>query len=239
MKKGKVDLIKDGKRSDGRNLDEIRDIRIELGIIPMANGSAKFSFGNTIAIAAVYGARSLQPKFLQEEERAVIRARYNMAAFSTDTRKSPGIDRRSIELSKVLKDAIENSVFLEEYPRATIDCYAEVISSDGSTRVTSLNAISLALAMAGISMKDLIVALTAGKVNGELVIDLNQLEDNYGEADISFGYLFATDEIVLLQMDGNLSKEEFLKALNMLREKAKIVHEKQKEALIKYYEKHD
>ncbi|MEM5828157.1 MAG: exosome complex exonuclease Rrp41 [Candidatus Aenigmatarchaeota archaeon] len=237
MKAKDVQLIKDGKRSDGRNLDEIREIKIEVGVIPIANGSAKVSFGNTIAIAAVYGARSLMPKFLQEDDKALVRVRYNMAAFSTDTRKNPGMDRRSIEISKVLKDAIENSIFVNEYPRAVIDCYAEVISSDGSTRVTSLNAISVALAMAGISMKDLIVALTAGKADGNLVIDLNQLEDNYGEADISFAYLFATDEIVLLQMDGNLTKEEFLKALNMLKEKAKIVYEKQKEALKSYIEK--
>ncbi|MEM7817915.1 MAG: exosome complex exonuclease Rrp41 [Candidatus Aenigmatarchaeota archaeon] len=238
MKKENINLIIDGKRSDGRKLDEIRDVKIELGIIPLANGSAKFSFGNTIAIASVYGARELQPKFLQEEK-AITRVRYNMAAFSTDTRKNPGMDRRSIEISKVLKDAIENSIFLEEYPRATIDCYVEVISSDGSTRVTSLNAISLSLAMAGISMKDLIVALTAGKIDGKIVLDLNQLEDNNGDADISFGYLFATDEIVLLQMDGNLTKDEFLMALNMLKEKAKIVYEKQRDAIKKYFEKND
>lgn len=237
MKKENIKLLENGKRSDGRNLDEIRNINIELGIIPIANGSAKFSFGNTVAIAAVYGARSLQPKFLQEDEKAIVRVRYNMAPFSTDTRKNPGIDRRSIELSKVLRDAIENSIFLEEYPRAVIDCYAEVISSDGSTRITSLNAISLALALAGISMKDLIVGLTAGKIEDKIVVDLNQLEDNYGSADISFGYLFATDEIVLLQMDGELKKEEFLYALNLLKEKAKVVYEKQKEALRNYLEK--
>jgi len=240
MKKENIKLIgEDGKRSDGRNLDEIREMKAEVGIIPIANGSAIFSFGNTISIAAVYGPRSLLPKFLQEEDEVLVRARYNMAAFSTDTRKNPGMDRRSIELSKVLRDAIENSIFVNEYPRAALDCYAEVISSDGSTRVTSLNALSLALACAGVSMKDLIVGLTAGKADGKIVIDLNQLEDNYGEADVSFGYLFATDEIVLLQMDGNLTKEEFLETLRLLKEKAKIVYEKQKQALKEYFEKND
>lgn len=239
MKKKDIKLINNDIRSDGRKLDEIRDIKIDIGIIPFANGSASFSFGKTIVLSAVYGARSVQPKFLQQEERALVRVRYNMAAFSTDTRKSPGVDRRSVEISKVLRDAIENSIFIEEYPRAAIDCYVEVISSDGSTRASSLNAISLSLALAGISMKDLIIGLTAGKVNGNLIIDLNQLEDNYGEADISFGYLFATDEIVLLQMDGIMSREEFLMALNLLKEKGKIVYEKQRETLIKFFEKHD
>jgi len=240
MKKADVKLIReDGKRTDGRSLDEPREIKAEVGIIPVADGSAMFAFGNTVAIAAVYGPRSLLPKFLQEDEKATVRVRYNMAAFSTDTRKNPGMDRRSIELSKVLKDAIENSIFVNEYPRAALDCYAEIISGDGSTRITSLNAMSLALAAAGVAMKDLIVGLTAGKADGKIVIDLNQLEDNYGEADVSFGYLFATDEIVLLQMDGNLTKEEFLETLRLLKEKAKIVYEKQKQALKEYFEKHD
>ncbi len=232
-----VELLKNGKRSDGRNLDEIRNIKIEVNPISNANGSAIFGFGNTIAIASVFGPRSLYPKFLQEEEEALIRVRYNMAPFSTDTRKNPGPDRRSIEISKVIKNAIENSIFKEEYPRTVIDCYAEVLSSDGSTRVASLNALSLALAMAGIKMKDLICACTAGKINDKIVIDLNQLEDNFGDADISFAMLERTNEIVLLQVDGLLKKEEFLTALKMLKEKCKHIREMQAKKIKEYFEK--
>ncbi len=218
-----------------RKNNELRKIEMKVQVIPNADGSAYVAFGNTKVIAAVYGPREL-PKFLQEDKKATIRVRYNMAAFSTDTRKNPGPDRRSIEISKVLKDAIENSLFIEDYPRATIDCYAEVISSDGSTRVTALNALSLSLAMAGIAMKDLIVACTAGKYNGELIVDLDQEEDNNGEADIAFGILPNKNEIVLLQMDGLLSKDEFLKLVEMLKDSCRKIYEEQVKAIKNYFE---
>jgi len=218
-----------------RKNNELRKIEMKVQVIPNADGSAYVSFGNTKVIAAVFGPREL-PKFLQEDKKATIRVRYNMAAFSTDTRKNPGPDRRSIEISKVLKDAIENSIFVEDYPRSTIDCYAEVISSDGSTRVTALNALSLSLAMAGISMKDLIVACTAGKYNGELIVDLDQEEDNNGEADVSIGILPNKNEVVLLQMDGLLSKDEFLKLVEMLKDSCKKIYEEQVKAIKNYFE---
>ncbi len=232
-----VELIKDGKRVDGRDFEELRKIKIEVNPIPNANGSALFSFGNTIAIAAVYGPRSLYPKFLQEKEETLVRVRYNMAPFSTETRKNPGIDRRSIEISKVIKNAIENSIFSEEYPRTVIDCYAEVLSGDGSTRVTSLNALSISLALAGIKMKDLIAACTAGRIGDKIIVDLNQLEDNYGDCDISFAMLLNTNEIVLLQLDGEIKKDEFLYALKVLKEKCKIIREEQERKIKEYFEK--
>lgn len=216
--------------------NELRKIEMKANVIPNADGSAYVAFGNTKAIAAVYGPKELLPKFLQDDKKATVRVRYNMAAFSTDSRKSPGPDRRSIEISKVLKDAIENTVFVEDYPRAAIDCYAEIISSDGSTRVTALNALSLSLALAGIAMRDLIVACTAGKYNGELILDLDQEEDNNGEADMAFAILPNREEVVLLQMDGLLSKEELFKLFEMLKEASKKIYEEQVKTLKNYYE---
>ncbi|MEM0481193.1 MAG: exosome complex exonuclease Rrp41 [Candidatus Aenigmatarchaeota archaeon] len=216
--------------------NELRKIEVKVNVIPNADGSAYFAFGNTKALAAVYGPKELLPKFLQDDKKATVRVRYNMAPFSTDTRKSPGPDRRSIEISKVLKDAIENAIFVEDYPRAAIDCYAEIISSDGSTRVTALNAISISLALAGVAMKDLIAACTAGKYNGNLIIDLDQEEDNNGEADLAFAILPNKEDVVLLQMDGLLSKEELLKLFEMLRDATKKIYEEQVKAIKNYYE---
>lgn len=226
-----------GKRIDGRKLDETRPIKMEVNIISRANGSAKVSFGDTIAIASVFGPRALFPKHLQESDECVIRTRYNMAPFSTETRKSPGMDRRSIEISKVLRHAIEGSVFLKEFPRASIDVYAEIISSDGSTRCTALNAMSLALAIAGVPMKDLICAITGGKIEGKLAIDLCGKEDNYGEADVSFAILPNREEIVLLQMDGLLSKNEFFELISKLVEKCKEIYMLQAKTIREYYKR--
>src|SRR3989338_9771902 len=146
-------------------------------------------FGSTVAVAAVHGPRELFPKFMQEQAAGIIRVRYNMAPFSVDDRKSPGPDRRSQEISKVARLALEPSIFLEDFPKATVDVYIEILQADGSTRVTGINAASLAMAAAGVPMTDLVTACSAGKIDGKLVSDLNGIEDNFGEADLGYAMI--------------------------------------------------
>lgn len=230
-----IELIVDGKRLDGRKPLELREIEMKVGIIPNANGSSMVRFGKTIAVAAVYGPRMLFPKHLQESERGVIQCRYNMAPFSVDERVKPGSSRREIEISKVIRLALEPALFLENYPKTSIDVYIEIIQADGSTRVTSINAASLALADAGIAMKDLIVALSGGKINNELILDLNGIEDNNSEADIPLAFLPNKKEITLLQMDGELTHDEIKKIINSIFKTGEIVYKKQVEALKRKY----
>ena len=61
------------KRYDGRKEDETREIKVKVGVIPRADGSAEFSFGDTKAIAAVYGPRKLHPKHLENPEKGILR----------------------------------------------------------------------------------------------------------------------------------------------------------------------
>ena len=230
-----IELIKNGKRLDGRKPFEIRDVEMKVGVIPNANGSAMVRFGKTTAIAAVYGPRLLLPKHLQEMDRAIIQCRYNMAPFSTDERIKPGTSRRETEISKVIRLALEPVLFLENYPKTTIDVYIEIIQADGSTRVTSVNAASLALADAGIPMKDLIVALSGGKINGQLILDLNGLEDNNSEADVPMAFMANKKHITLLQMDGDLKHEEISKLINEMFKAGEDIYKKQIEALKSRY----
>lgn len=229
-------MIVKGKRLDGRKPDELRKIEMKVGVIPNANGSAFVRFGGSMAIAGVYGPRLLHPKHLQEMDRAIVRCKYNMMPFSVDERKRPGPSRRSMEISKVTRLAIEPALFLEDYPETVVDIFIEMLQADGSTRVTGINAASLALADAGIPMKDLIVALSGGKLDGTLVLDLNGLEDNNSEADIPLAFLPTKKEITLLQMDGQLTQKEFKQILKNALKAGETIHEKQKEALKKGYE---
>ena len=235
MKK-EIKLIENGKRVDGRKLEEMRPISIELNIVKRADGSAKFSLGDTVAVASVYGPKALFPKHLQERK-CLVRCRYSMAPFSVSERKSPGPDRRSIELSKIIRQAIEPSIFTEEFPRASIDVFIEILNADGSTRIASTNAASLALASAGVPMRDLICATSVGKIEDKLVVDLNGIEDNNSDCDLSFAILPSKNEVTLLQMDGLLTKEEFLKLLNMAKENCMKIYELQKKSLKEMYEK--
>ena len=235
MKK-EVKLIENGKRVDGRKLEEMRPISIELNVVERADGSAKFSFGDTVAVASVYGPKALFPKHLQERK-CLVRCKYSMAPFSVSERKSPGPDRRSIELSKIIRQAIEPSIFTEEFPRASIDVFIEILNADGSTRIASTNAASLALATAGIPMRDLICAVSVGKIENKLVVDLNGIEDNNSDCDLSFAILPSKNEVTLLQMDGLLTKEEFIKLLNMAKANCMKIYELQKKSLKEMYEK--
>ncbi|NOZ82039.1 MAG: exosome complex exonuclease Rrp41 [Candidatus Micrarchaeota archaeon] len=228
-------LIIDGKRLDGRGIEEMREIEARIGVLKRADGSAFFRFGNTRALAAVYGPRQLHPKYLQDPKKALIRCKYNMAPFSSYERIRPGVSRRSIEISKILTEALSQVVFVEEFPRAAIDVFVEIIQADASTRCAALNAAALALADAGIPMKDLVSSCAAGKVDGEIILDVAGLEDNYGEVDMPVAMTPRDENIVLLQIDGILTKEEFEKALDLARKGCKKVYEAQKAALKEKY----
>lgn len=222
-------------REDGRSLEQLRKIEMKLGIVKRANGSSEVRFGNTVVLAAVYGPKMLFPRHLQESETGILRCRYNMAPFSVDERKSPGPDRRSVELSKVIRLALEPAIFLEDFPRAGIAMYIEVIQADGSTRVTGINALSLALAAAGIPMKDLVVSCSVGKVNDELLVDLNGKEDNNSQCDLAFAMLPTKNLVTLLQMDGVLTREEFVKLLGLAKTSCEKIYEMQKQTLKEKY----
>jgi exosome complex component RRP41 len=230
-------LIVNGKRLDGRKPDEIREIEMKVDVIPNANGSAQVRFGNTVVIAGVYGPRILFPKHLQEFDRAILQCRYSMAPFSVEERARPGPSRRTIEISKVTRLALEPALFLEEYPESVIDVYIEVLQADGSTRVTGINAASLALADAGVPMRDLVVALSGGKIDDTIIIDLCGKEDNYSVADVPLAFLPRKKEITLLQMDGQLTPEEVKIIIKNILKAGEKVYEKQKEALMKKYGK--
>ncbi len=93
----------------------------------------------------------------------------------------------------------------------------------------------MALADAGIPMKDLVVGCAAGKVEGQIVLDLNDIEDKEGEVDLPIAMMPNSGKITLLQMDGILSPEEFEQALELAIDGCKKIHEIQREALYRKY----
>ncbi|MEM5772966.1 MAG: exosome complex exonuclease Rrp41 [Candidatus Aenigmatarchaeota archaeon] len=228
MVKSDVKLLVNGKRIDGRSPLELRPIEMKVDVVSRADGSAMVKFGNTIAIATAYGPRPLYPKYLQETRSGILRCRYNMAPFSTSDRKSPGPDRRSIELSKVIRLALEPAIFLEEFPKATVDVFVEIVQADGSTRVTAINAASLALATAGVPMRDLVAACSVGKIDDTLILDLTGVEDNNSECDMAFAMMPGKDKITLLQMDGLLTEEEIKNLAKIAKEACLKIYEMQK-----------
>jgi exosome complex component RRP41 len=223
------------ERIDGRKVDEMRPVTIETGVIPNADGSAYIEMGRNKIIAGVYGPREMHPKRLSKPNRGVLRVRYHMAPFSVDPRRSPAPSRRDKEIGQVMVDAIEPALFLERYPRSVIDVYVEIIQADGGTRCAAVNAAAVALVDAGIPMKDLVAACAAGKMNGKVLLDLGDHEDKEGEADVPIAYMPKLDEITLLQMDGIMTADETVEAIEMAVKGCKDIYEIQREALKKKY----
>ncbi|MEM4534824.1 MAG: exosome complex exonuclease Rrp41, partial [Desulfurococcaceae archaeon] len=77
-------IREDGTRVDGRKPDELRPVRITVGVLKNANGSALVEYGGTKVLAAVYGPREVLPRHIALPDRAVLRVRYHMAPFSTE-----------------------------------------------------------------------------------------------------------------------------------------------------------
>ena len=200
------------ERLDGRKFDEARKIEAKVGVIPNADGSAYFKIGNTAAYAAVYGPRNLHPKFLQNPCKGILRCNYNMMPFSSSgERVRPGGSRRSKEISLVTEKSLLPALDLDEYPNAVVDVFIELPQTEAGSRCAGICAASMALADAGLSMQDLVAAISVGRIDDKLVVDLDYQEEAYEDgpvADIPLAMMPSLDKITLLQMDGLISKEE-------------------------------
>ena len=228
-------IDENGVRLDGRRFDELRPIRIEAGVLCRADGSAYVEWGGNKVLAAVYGPREAHPRHLQDPARALVQCRYNMAPFSVSDRKRPGPDRRSVEISKVISEAFSSVIFKEQFPRTSVDIFIEVLQADAGTRCAGLTAAAVAIADAGVPMKDLVTSCASGKIGGVVCLDLNKDEDNFGEADCPMAIVPRTGEIVLLQMDGHLTYDEFQKAMGLSIDAAKRIYDLQRDALRRRY----
>ncbi len=228
-------MAKEFKRPDGRKFNELRKITAKIGVVPNADGSALFAFGNTVAIAAVYGPRRLHPQHMQDPAIGVLRCNYDLLSFSVDDRKKPGPSRRSQEISKVAGWALEPIIDLEAFPNTVIDVQIYILQADAGTRTAGINAASMALAHAGIPMKDLVCSVAVGKQDKEFIVDLTKEEEDFkegeGATDFAVAKLANSDEFSLLQLDGKIRPEEFKEVLNLASESCKKIYEAQKKAL--------
>ncbi len=224
------------KRFDGRKFDELRPITAKVGIIPRADGSAMFQIGKTTAYAAVYGPRDLHPKFMQNPQTGILRCNYNMMPFSGHgERVRPGGSRRSKEINMVMEKALIPVLDLKDYPNSVVDVFVELPQTDAGTRCAGITAAAMALADAGLEMKDLVAAVAVGKVGDKVVSDLIYDEEAYeeegGATDIPVAVLPRTGEITLLQLDGGISPSDLKKALELAQVKCREIYEIQKKAL--------
>ncbi len=223
------------ERFDKRKMDELRPMEAKAGVIKNADGSAWFKIGKTEAYAAVYGPRDLYPRFMQDPSKGVLRCFYNMMPFSgSGERVRPGQNRRAKEISMVTEKALLPVLDLSEYPNAVVDVFIDLPQTDAGSRCAGICAASIALANAGIPMKDLVSGIAVGRVDNAVVADLEYMEEAYEDgpvADIPMAIIHNTEEVTLLQMDGEVSKEMLTEALKMGLKVSKKIYDVQVKAL--------
>ncbi len=241
MKPKKITIIRGKKmvqRHDGRKNDGLRKMETKVGVVKKAEGSAYFKIGNTAAYAAVYGPRDLHPKFLQDPKKGTLRCNYNLLPFSTTERVRPGPSRRSKELTAITEKSLLPVIDLEDFPNSVVDVFIELTETDAGSRCAGICAAAMALADAGIAMKDLVAAVSIGKIDGELVVDLDGEEEHMNEnetPDIPIAMIPSTGEITLLQDDGVITKEELKKALQIVKPAIQEIAKAQRTALQEKY----
>ena len=234
-------MAKEFKRPDGRAIDEPRKMIAKVGIIPNADGSAMFAFGNTVAIAAVYGPRLLHPQHMQDPSKGILRVNYDLLSFSVSDRKKPGPNRRAQEISKVTEWALAPVVDLEGFPNTVIDVQVYIIQADAGTRTAGINAASLALAHAGIPMRNLVCSVAVGKQDKQLIVDLTKEEEDFeegeGATDFAVAKIANSNEYTLLQLDGKIQPDKVKEVLKMADSACEKIYKIQVKALKEAIEK--
>ena len=200
-------LLEDGKRVDGRRLDEIRPLAAEVGLIHRVHGSGLFTRGQTqVLTIATLGSMDDKQELdgIDDQTEKRYMHHYNMPGYSTGEAKparSPG--RREIGHGALAeRSLIPVLPSVEEFPYA-IRCVSEVVSSTGSTSQASVCGSTLALMDAGVPIKAPVAGISCGLITeGErwmTMIDIQGLEDFYGDMD--FKVAGTHKGITSIQMD--------------------------------------
>ncbi len=215
----------EGKRVDGRGIDEIRPLAAEVGLLPRVHGSGLFTRGQTqVLTVCTLGPVSDAQKIdgLDEEESKRYMHQYNFPSYSVgETKPSRGPGRREIGHGALAERALEPVIpSVEDFPYA-IRMVSEVLSSNGSTSQGSICGSTLALMDAGVPIKAPVAGISCGLITKEdgswmTMVDIQGLEDFYGDMDFKVGgtHKGITAIQVDIKVDGltpDIIKEAFAK----------------------------
>jgi exosome complex component RRP41 len=212
----------------------LRKIEAKVGVVKNADGSAMWKQGDTVAIAAVYGPKKMHPQHQQDPTKGQLRCNYTLGSFSVTERAKPGKNRRSQEIDQIIQWAIEPVLLLDEFPNDVIDVHIQIVQADAGTRCAGINAAVLALAHAGVPMKNLVSSVACGKLDKNLVVDLTKAEEDFedgeGATDIPIT-MTPNGEITHIQLDGKINSKELQEVVELASDACKKIYEIQKEAL--------
>ncbi len=204
-------------RHDNRQPGQIRPITIEKSIAPHAQGSVLISFGNTKVICAATIEESV-PRWMKEQNvpGGWVTAEYSMLPYSTLTRKQRDSSRgrpdgRGTEIQRLIGRSLRAVVDLKKLGQRTLWVDCDVLQADGGTRTAAITGASLAVELAGrwlieqgkiteLPVKNRVAAVSVGIVEGEVLVDLDYLEDKDAEVDMN---VVMTDKLDYVEVQGS------------------------------------
>ncbi|HKW79224.1 MAG TPA: ribonuclease PH [Candidatus Limnocylindria bacterium] len=206
------------KRPGGRAFDALRPIEITVGVSKFAEGSCEVRFGDTevLCLATV---EETVPRHLVGKETGWVTAEYAMLPRSTPERSQresiagrPG--GRTFEIQRLVGRSLRAAVDLKALGSRSVIIDCEVIQADGGTRTAAITGgyVALAHALRHFTPKPLrknVAAVSAGFVQGELVLDLEYAEDSIADADVN---VVATSDGELIEVQGTAEARPFSRA---------------------------
>jgi polyribonucleotide nucleotidyltransferase len=235
-------IVERGIRVDGRKVDQIRPISIEVGYLPRAHGSSLFTRGETQAlVSATLGTKADEQKIeaLEGESYRHFMLHYNFPPFSVgEVRRFGSPSRRDIGHGALAERAVEAVMPPKEEFPYTVRVVSDILESNGSSSMASVCGASLALMDAGAPLKSHVAGIAMGLVkDGDkfgILTDIMGSEDHYGDMD--FKVAGTEKGVTALQMDikiTGVSVEIMRQALGQAREARMIVLGKMRETLEK------
>jgi polyribonucleotide nucleotidyltransferase len=200
-------IVKEGKRIDGRGLDEIRPISCEVGVLPRVHGSALFTRGQTQALATTTLGTKMDEQKMDELEGEFWKSymlHYNFPSFSTgEIKPFRGPSRREIGHGNLAERSIKPAMPSDTVFPYTVRIVSDILESNGSSSMATVCAGSLALMDAGVPLKTPIAGIAMGLIKeGEHFLILTDIlgdEDHLGDMD--FKVAGSKDGITGFQMD--------------------------------------
>ena len=189
-------LLEEGKRVDGRKMDEIRPLAAEVGLIPRVHGSGMFTRGQTQVLTITTLGTIKESQLLDGIDGETTKRymhQYNFPSYSVgETRPSRGPGRREIGHGALAERALEPVLpSIEEFPYS-LRLVSEVLSSNGSTSQGSICGSTLSLMDAGVPIKAPVAGISCGLITAEdgswkTMVDIQGLEDFFGDMDFKVG----------------------------------------------------
>lgn len=231
-----------GKRIDGRASDTIRDISVEVGLLPFTHGSALFTRGSTQALVSVtlgggQDEQRIETLMGTEDDDGSFMLHYNFPPFSVgEVRPQRGPGRREVGHGHLAGSAFTYERPDKEAFPYTIRIVSDILSSDGSSSMATACGTTMALMQAGVPIRKMIAGIAMGLLKsktGQVMVlsDINGIEDSFGLMD--FKVVGTQNGITAIQMDikykGGLTRAIFEQALEQARiGRLHIMHEMQK-----------